>query len=208
LSRPRVPQKWNRFCDRDALRGFGLAPPWAAAFACLLLGACITSHPPPLAPAPLPRPPVAGHVSSLAQLPGWDLEDHAAAFAAIRAGCGAARDPAFVRLCAEARAAGPLREREARDFLERTLTAEPADGEGLLTGYFAPRYEARSRPDDEFSAPVRPRPADPALAALSRAEIDARPAHDALAWMRPEDLFFLQIQGGGVLIFRDGERAS
>jgi membrane-bound lytic murein transglycosylase A len=144
--------------------------------------------------------------SNMAQLPGWDAEDHAAAFAAVRAGCVAARDPSLARFCAEARAAGPLGERAARDFLERRLTAEPAEGEGLLTGYFAPRYEARSRPDEEFCAPVRPRPVDPVLASSSRAEIDARSAPDALAWMRPEDLFFLQIQGSGVLTFRDGER--
>jgi membrane-bound lytic murein transglycosylase A len=38
-----------------------------------------------------------------------------------------------------------------------------------------------------------------------RAEIEMRPARDALAWLRPEDLFFLQIQGSGVLEFSDGE---
>ena len=31
---------------------------------------------------------------------------------------------------------------------------------------------------------------------------------DALAWMRPEDLFFLQIQGSGTLVFPDGARAK
>ena len=30
----------------------------------------------------------------------------------------------------------------------------------------------------------------------------------ALAWMRPEDLFFLQIQGSGVLTFETGRRAK
>ncbi len=39
-----------------------------------------------------------------------------------------------------------------------------------------------------------------------RATIESRPAPDALAWMRPEDLFFLQIQGSGVLVFDDGAR--
>jgi membrane-bound lytic murein transglycosylase A len=39
-----------------------------------------------------------------------------------------------------------------------------------------------------------------------RAAIEAAPAVAALAWMRPEDLFFLQIQGSGVLTFEDGQR--
>ena len=34
----------------------------------------------------------------------------------------------------------------------------------------------------------------------------AAPPDGALAWMRPEDLFFLQIQGSGVLTFPDGRR--
>jgi membrane-bound lytic murein transglycosylase A len=73
-----------------------------------------------------------------------------------------------------------------------------------------PIYDASDHQTDEFSAPVRPRPADlPRISAMvpqaqvydDRADIESRPAPDALAWMRPEDLFFLQIQGSGVLNF-------
>ena len=46
------------------------------------------------------------------------------------------------------------------------------------------------------------------LAAEDRAAINAAPADDALAWMRPEDLFFLQVQGSGVLDFDDGGRSK
>jgi len=38
-----------------------------------------------------------------------------------------------------------------------------------------------------------------------RAEIEAA-GGEALAWLRPEDLFFLQIQGSGTLVFPDGSR--
>ena len=52
-----------------------------------------------------------------------------------------------------------------------------------------------------------PRPSGPGTDAhATRAEIDAWPTDDALAWMRPEDLFFLQIQGSGVLVFPEGAR--
>jgi membrane-bound lytic murein transglycosylase A len=39
-----------------------------------------------------------------------------------------------------------------------------------------------------------------------RAVIERTPDEEPLAWMKPEDLFFLQIQGSGVLTFADGER--
>ncbi|MEJ0067047.1 MAG: MltA domain-containing protein [Caulobacteraceae bacterium] len=92
-----------------------------------------------------------------------------------------------------------------RAFLERHYRAEPVDGTGLLTGYFSPAYEARSAPQGEFTAPVRPTPQYD-QAGPERAAIERTPAPDALAWMRPEDLFFLQVQGSGVLTFADGAR--
>lgn len=39
-----------------------------------------------------------------------------------------------------------------------------------------------------------------------RALIDQAPVDGVSAWMRPEDLFFLQIQGSGILVFPDGQR--
>jgi membrane-bound lytic murein transglycosylase A len=41
-----------------------------------------------------------------------------------------------------------------------------------------------------------------------RASIEASPPNGALAWMRPEELFFLQVQGSGVLVFEDGRRVK
>ena len=55
---------------------------------------------------------------------------------------------------------------------------------------------------------MRPTPADlkPGATYAPRDQIEARPPNDALAWMRPEDLFFLQIQGSGTLVYPDGRR--
>jgi membrane-bound lytic murein transglycosylase A len=44
------------------------------------------------------------------------------------------------------------------------------------------------------------------LSNAERATIDRSPTDGALAWMRPEDLFYLQIQGSGVLVYPDGRR--
>ena len=174
---------------------------WAASIAALLLAACAHASLPPPAPTT-----AALASSSMAALPGWDAEDHTAAFAVVRHACATSAEFRDTRTCADAMARPRLSDAEARTFLEQRFRAEPIAGEGLLTGYFAPTYEARWRRDAVYSAPVRPAPADP-TAAPNRAGIDRWPSGDALAWMRPEDLFFLQVQGSGTLTFPDGGRA-
>ena len=140
------------------------------------------------------------------ELPGWIEEDHLGALAALGAAC---RTPVqgLSGPCAELRARPPASDAEARALFERWFQPERIAGQGLLTAYFSPVYEASDAPAPPFTAPVRPRPAAAAgTDALDRAAIDALPADDALAWMRPEDLFFLQVQGSGVLVLPDGRR--
>ncbi len=212
-----------------------VAPPVSRAYAPphgVTPGAPVSAQPlPPVETSP-PEPPPSATVRDL---PGWAADDHAAVFAALQAGCGAARDPAMQAVCREARASGPLGEDAARRFLEARFRPAPVPGDGVLTAYFAPEYEARTAPEGPFTAPVRPRPAgaytpavgyapvaDPLalldgppppaaptpLASADRLTITAQPAPDALAWMRPEDLFFMQVQGSGQLVFPDGRRAK
>lgn len=201
----------------------------AVVLAAVSLAACATVRPtapvawappqaPPRLPFPIPRPlyippPYTGS-RAFAGLPGWADDDHAGALAAFIAGCAVARDPALAETCRQARAEGPLGEADARRFLETHFRPERLAATGLLTAYFTPIYEGRHRREGDFTAPVRPRPDDlPRSAAAGspgsyadRAGIDRWPASDALAWMRPEDLLFLQIQGSGVLTFPGGER--
>ncbi len=171
-------------------------------------------RPAPIEPAPPAAATPAAPGSPFDALGGWDQEDHAAALDAVLAGCRVARDADLAEVCRRAAALGHLEEPRARAFLETHFRPQPVPETGLLTAYFTPVYEARSRRGGEFTAPVRPRPADlprPVAGAATplypdRAEIERRPAHGALAWMRPEDLFFLQIQGSGVLEDPDGGR--
>ncbi len=209
--------------------------------AALLLSACETTGPKAPLPAPTPaptperptpqppRPPLAG--TRLSDLPGWRAEDHAAALAAVARSCRVKPLPQLAEACATVRAAGPLAGPAAKALLEETFRAVPVGAEGLLTAYFSPQYEARFSRTGEFTAVVRPRPADlvfdPAFAPdparpgwkgearevdgdfvsyHDRAGIEAREEVQPLAWMRPEDLFFLQIQGSGVLVLPDGRR--
>ncbi len=176
--------------------------------------------PSPAIPTPTPRPvpppaqsgPQPYYGASLTSLPGWDQEDHLSALKAYSEGCPVLRDNS--QTCSAARAflaryPGPTPS-DARTFLEERFIAVEArkdDGSaGLLTAYFAPEYQARSQPDYEFDAPVLSRPANLNTVG-DRAAIQAGSAQStALAWMRSEDLFFLQIQGSGNLTFPDGRR--
>ncbi len=194
----------------------------------LVLAGCATpiAHPP--APPPgEPRPPAPPSDSSFARLPGWADEDHLAAFRAWSGACLSARDEAYRAACDAAQAQPPANGAQARAFFEAWFTVERGDDQGLLTAYFAPEYPARRSRSAEFSAPVLARPDDLFIEVLNgapsrilrrlpdgsqvpyptRAEIEAAPPSGALAWMRAEDLFFMQIQGSGYLTFEDGAQA-
>ena len=211
-------------------RGVRRVPPARSRLAAVLAGLALTlaacaraptgapgpAPAPPAEPAPPPAaPPVAG--ISPASLPGWNEEDHLAAFEAWTQGCGVARDPAAQGQCARARdlqrTSRPVTPSLARAYFETGFTVVPATtddgGPGLLTAYFAPEYEARRAPGGAFDTPVLAAPAGWTRGQTlpERAQIEAAPPTGALAWMRAEDLFFLQIQGSGYLTFADGSKA-
>lgn len=189
----------------------------------LSLAACATPAPAPgpINPTPLPHSPASGSGVSPASLPGWDQQDHLAAVEAWAEVCHVARDQRYAAACQAARVLPAGHAGAARQFLETWFVVERGDQDGLLTAYFAPEYAARSYRTDAFSAPVLARPLD--LVAdgntvqqrlgdgrlvpyPARAEIDETDAAP-IAWMRPEDLFLMQIQGSGYLTFEDGRTA-
>ncbi len=114
-----------------------------------------------------------------------------------------------------------------------TGVAAKLDSKGRFTGYFEPTYAARLSSTAEFSAVVYARPDDLVMVDLGRfrpdlagqriagrvldGALDPYPDHAAInagaiserarviAWMRPNDLLFLQIQGSGRLALPDGE---
>lgn len=114
-------------------------------------------------------------------------------------------------------------------FLPAAVSA-PGTETGLLTAYYEPELEVRGARQGEFTEPVLGRPDDlitvdlgafdPDLAGKNlvgqveagtlkpydpRARIAAERA-PVIAWGRPADVFFLQVQGSGRLQFADGTR--
>jgi membrane-bound lytic murein transglycosylase A len=112
----------------------------------------------------------------------------------------------------------------------------PDDGEGFLTSYFEPEYPASRTRDGAFTAPLLARPADlvtfpvgerapapldPMLAAAQKTAEGLKPFPTRqdieqgalagqkleMAHLHPVDLFFMQVQGSGRLLFDDGSRA-
>ncbi|MEM9232851.1 MAG: murein transglycosylase A [Pseudomonadota bacterium] len=121
----------------------------------------------------------------------------------------------------------------ARQFFESEFVPvrvqEGTDTEALFTGYFEPTYAARTTPVDGL-VPVLARPDDLVMVNLGAFRPDLTgqriagkveagkltpyatheeiirtpPETEALGYMNPSDLLFLQIQGSGRLVFEDG----
>jgi membrane-bound lytic murein transglycosylase A len=122
---------------------------------------------------------------------------------------------------------------QARRFFERNFTPLNWRPTGRLTGYYEPYLEVRASPTPEFSMAIRALPGDllrgdlgQFIAGLegqsivgratdnqrfepyrTRREIEALNLGVPLAWGRPIDVFFLQIQGSGRLLYPDGSQA-
>lgn len=97
-------------------------------------------------------------------------------------------------------------------FLDRHfLAVRLGDGNGLLTGYYQPWVSAYAEPRDGL-LPVLGMPASGLCTGdicLTRAEIEAGALEGhapVLGWADPIDLFFLQVQGSGVLRFPEGHQ--
>jgi membrane-bound lytic murein transglycosylase A len=113
---------------------------------------------------------------AFAGLPGWDEDDHAAAFAAFRR--SAVRIPqkpyrtgslgvdcaAFADAYEAARSVAEPNRSVARAFFERFFTpvriANEDGSPGLVTGFYEPEAEASQRRTEKFTVPLLARPAD------------------------------------------------
>jgi len=121
---------------------------------------------------------------------------------------------------------------QARAFFERNFRPVALRQTGRLTGYYEPVVQVSHTPTQEFSMAIRGLPGDLLTGDLgqfiaglegqrivgraadrqfvpyqTRAEIEAQNLGVPLAWGRPIDVFFLQIQGSGRLSYPDGSAA-
>jgi membrane-bound lytic murein transglycosylase A len=150
----------------QALGGLALA----ATFSLLLLACSAT--PPRTSPSQPPPAPVVDFVPQprfegvgWEELPGWNRDDAAEAFAAFRAGCAVLRSRApWQAACAQAFAEPPaLPTAAARAFFERhfqpwRVTTTDASGArvetGQITGYFEPVLRGSRKRDARYTVPL------------------------------------------------------
>lgn len=156
-------------------------------------------------------------------LPGWSEADTRPALTSFRRSCeswvkadpdaalnknlpdyGTYRD--WLPACAKAKFIGPSKQ-AARDFFEdefaplsiKTLTEET----GMLTGYYEPEIDVRLMPDKTFREPILAKPTRSSVLRKPRSQINASSSR-VIAFGRPIDVFFMQIQGSGRMRYKDG----
>jgi len=183
---------------------------------------------PPQAPTEPPPEPVieAPTPSGFAALPHWSRHDPRPALTAFVRGCetwtqvnpedllnpnlpqyGRYKD--WTSTCQSAAVIQSVNpsQIDARNFFENWFTpvnlSTPNAPDGLLTGYYEPEVEVRLKPDAAFSEPILAKPATEAALKLPRANVTPNTSR-VIAYGRPIDVFFLQIQGSGRLKYADG----
>jgi len=110
-----------------------------------------------------------------AAIPGWEEDDHAAAFRAFLRSCRALVSSAaelrpaqapqddLLRICSEALKTPDLGKATARCFFEthfQPVAVMPSSGSGFLTGYYEPEFQGSRTPDATYRVPLLDRPDD------------------------------------------------
>jgi membrane-bound lytic murein transglycosylase A len=94
------------------------------------------------------------------------------------------------------------------DWVARYFHVKHIEPSAFVTGYFEPIVAGARHRGPRHQVPLYAKPADPQLAQLSRAAIDAGGLAGQgleLAWLAdPVDAYFLHIQGSGQVRFADG----
>lgn len=187
----------------------------------LALSACASSsyEPPPAPqkqavveeePSTVDFPSVSMGELSVASLPGWERDDHAAALRTFLISCRKIADRDNWRdLCAAASAT-----KNPKAFFEERFTARALPGKNgpsvLFTGYYEPELRGSRTAKGRYRTPVYSMPEAAAVQKpyLSRKEIDQGALKGRgleLAWVDdPVDLFFLQVQGSGRIALDQG----
>jgi membrane-bound lytic murein transglycosylase A len=146
-----------------------------------------------------------------ADLPGFEQDDTAEAWSAWLKSCEHPSTP-FASLCSEVRRLSLATPEQQRGWMRVRLQpyrVEPLDGaagDGLLTSYFEPTYDATRQPQPGFGVPLYRPPPGLGLRRpwYTRQEMETLPeartqlAGSELVWLAdPVDAMILQIQGSG-----------
>lgn len=158
--------------------------------------------------------------NGLHKIPGWQQDNLEDVLNGWRNSCTAFRKQNlhdWHRVCLNADNVNPADTEAVRAYFETNFDIQPIlndDGSssGIITGYFQPVLSGSLIADNRFRYPIYGKPASDSLRTLSRRAIYERPQdlkEHIIAWTdNPIDLFFLHIQGSGLIRFQDGTQKS
>lgn len=158
-----------------------------------------------------------------ADLPFWAEVDHRPALKSFLASCASfgkadlsaelnPRQPEYGRYndwmpaCDEALFVDDSRNSARRFFEDQfapLVLATPKGDEGLLTGYYEPEIDVRKKADLTYSEPILAKPKSELVQNLERSQLGPNWSR-VIAYGKPIDVFFMQIQGSGRIKFEDG----
>ena len=154
------------------------------------------------------------------QLPGWHQDDLSGAWLSWQQSCNALEKKNledWKSICQKSTSVDPLNQQAVREFFEQHFTFTPiktteGGSNGIITGYYEPVLKGSLIASEQYRYPIYAKPDSPEILKLSRAAIaenaEALKQH-ILAWTdNPYDLFFLHIQGSGLIQFEDGSLKS
>ncbi|MFQ5935132.1 MAG: murein transglycosylase A [Acidiferrobacterales bacterium] len=140
-----------------------------------------------------PAPPGISKRVSWSALPGWQDDDHAAAWIALLESCErlSARDDSWQAICRDAEVVGVPDDQTARAFFETRFVPHRVVGErgqrkGLITGYYEPLLDGSLVQTERFRYPLYRRPANLLTIDLGTVypELQGRPVRGRLQGMR------------------------
>ena len=179
------------------------------------------------APEPSQTNPISTTFSALTN---WERNDHTAALTAFLESCKIwdkrPKDKAvgcnnlkatvgqWQQICTTARSVDVSQPRDIRNFFEQQFTPYPvphdSEDDGLFTGYYIPEIRGSLSRGGPYQTPVYGKPADlqSSKAYHTRAEINAGKLAGRgleIAWVAdPVQLFFIEIQGSGIIRLAEG----
>lgn len=184
--------------------------------------------PPPIVeiiPAPILPTPINPEASATAALTGWKDSDVTPALVSFNRSCDAwvknkpddylnkslpeyGTFSDWSQACAAAKFVN-VDYGSAHDFFENyfdPVHLAPSAGEvGLLTGYYQPEIDVRRRADAFYNEPILAVPKSKTSKTLPRSKISASTSR-VIAYGRPMDVFWMQIQGSGHIRYADGAK--
>jgi membrane-bound lytic murein transglycosylase A len=113
----------------------------------------------------------------------------------------------WLKACTQASRIGPTASQSRQFFeaeFEPMLLLTNEGDEGLLTGYYEPEIDVRKTPTQTYFEPILAKPTSKSVQNLPRAKLNAASSR-VIAYGRPIDVFFMQIQGSGRIKYANGK---